>query len=103
MSKKLKSITNDDYVNMIELLKQALIFYANTNNYSVNRKISDEIFSAIQMDCGTQARFALEKAKVFFDNREKNENYYIRLNNLAENLSEEEQLLIINEGHNIKE
>ena len=103
MSKKLKSITADDYVNIIELLKQALKFYADTNNYNVNRKISDEIFSAIQMDSGTQARFALDRAKVFIDDREKNENDYNKLVKSVENLSEEEQMKLISDSLNIKE
>lgn len=103
MSKKLKSTTTDDYVNIIELLKQALIFYADTNNYSVNRKISDDIFTAIQMDSGTQARFALEKAKVFIDDREKNENDYDKLVKSVENLSEKEQIKLISDILNIKE
>jgi len=46
--------------NVIELLKQALLFYSSVNNYKVDRTISDSIFSPIEMDSGTQARFALK-------------------------------------------
>jgi hypothetical protein len=87
----------EEYKNIIEFLNQALKFYANTDNYNVNRKISDEIFSAIQMDSGSQARFALKRIKIFNDAKEKTENDYNALIESAENLSEEEQLKLIKE------
>ena len=90
---KRKNIINiEEYKNIIELLNQALKFYADTNNYNVNRKISDEIFSAIQMDSGSQARFALERVKIFNDTKEKTENDYNAIIESVKNLSEEEQL-----------
>lgn len=45
---------------VIELLKQALLFYSNSDNYKVDRNVSDSIFSPVEMDSGTQARFALK-------------------------------------------
>lgn len=64
----------DEYQNIIELLKQALKFYADNDNYSVDRTKSDSIFTQIQMDGGSQARFALDKANVFINARKKVEN-----------------------------
>lgn len=64
----------DEYENIVELLKQALKFYADNDNYSVNRKVNDSIFTQIQMDSGTQARFALDRANVFINARKKIEN-----------------------------
>jgi len=52
--------SNEDYQNLVGLLEQALRFYANADNYKINRKTSDHIFSLIEMDSGTQARFALK-------------------------------------------
>ena len=94
---KVINIVESEYDNIIELLKLALKFYADTNNYNVNRKLSDSIFSAIQMDSGVQARFALEKVKVFFDTKEKAESDYEELIKSAENLSEKEQLELFKE------
>ena len=68
--------------NIIELLKQALLFYSNVNNYKVDRKVSDQIFSLIEMDLGTQARFALklieDNAKVMGDANEEYMNSIIK-------------------------
>jgi len=54
-----------DYENLIELLKQALLFYANENNYEKTKfsELKGNI-SAIDIDeYGSQARFALNKIK----------------------------------------
>jgi hypothetical protein len=96
-------LSTDDYINIIELLKQALKFYANTNNYSVNRKVSDSIFSAIQMDSGVQARFAIEKIKALIEEKEKTVKYYNEIVKSSENLSEEEQIKLINKLITLKE
>ena len=47
----------DDYKNLVELLKQALLFYAEKTNYTV------DIYrlSNIAVNYGSQARFALDK------------------------------------------
>ena len=47
--------------NALELLKQALMFYANTDNYKQTQSVHYELFSMIEMDNGSQARFALEQ------------------------------------------
>jgi len=47
--------------NSIELLKRALTFYAEKDNYIVKHNQNNTLFSYIEMDNGVQARFALEK------------------------------------------
>jgi hypothetical protein len=54
---------NETYTNTIELLKQALKFYAEPSNYITNRSKDDMIFSLIEMDSGAQARFTLNTIK----------------------------------------
>jgi len=61
--------------NVIELLKQALKFYAEKSNYDVKHPVNSVLFSQIEMDCGAQARFALEKT--------------LELENLSKNLEDE--------------
>jgi len=51
----------EEYKNVIELLKQALKFYAETGNYDAKHPINAVLFSQIEMDNGAQARFALDK------------------------------------------
>jgi len=62
-------------INTIELLKLALNFYADKRNYEINRPLNDKLFSLIEMDCGVQARFALDKLE--------------ELENLSQNLEDE--------------
>ena len=47
--------------NALELLKQALMFYANSDNYKQTQSVHYELFSMIDVDNGSQARFALEQ------------------------------------------
>ena len=47
----------DQYKNLVSILKLALAFYADDKNYK-NRGI---LFSSIDMDCGSQARFTLQQ------------------------------------------
>ena len=47
--------------NSIELLKRALTFYAEKDNYIAKHNQNNTLFSYIEMDNGVQARFALEK------------------------------------------
>lgn len=56
--------TIEEYQNFVELLKEALKFYANKDNYTItNPTMNGKIFSYVEMDCGSQARFALQKAE----------------------------------------
>jgi len=49
----------EDYQNLVELLKMALEFYGNAENYKTERGV----FNIINIDGGSQARFALDKIK----------------------------------------
>ena len=49
--------------NAVELLKRALTFYAEKDNYVTKHNQNNVLFSFIEMDNGVQARFALEKLK----------------------------------------
>jgi len=51
----------DDFLNAIELMKQALLFYADENNYENKHPMNGEFFSKIEMDKGNQAKFAIKK------------------------------------------
>jgi hypothetical protein len=51
---------NEDYENLIEVLKQALLFYDDKNNYSIRPNTNDPL-PLIMIDGGSQAKFALEK------------------------------------------
>ena len=63
----------EEYLNQIELLKQALRFYANKENY-VEHPVTHH--SMIENDNGHQARFALKQlTKVEGINQEMNEEY----------------------------
>jgi len=57
--------THEEYLNLIELLKLALKFYADKNSYVVNHPVNDELCSLIELDEGSQARFALDKIGEF--------------------------------------
>lgn len=84
---KFNSIEERD--NLIGLLQEALKFYANQENYKGNRNTSacysGVSASLVEMDEGTQARFALEKAKQLTEQNQKIQNDYDKL--MAEGLS----------------
>ena len=60
--------------NLIELLRQALLFYANEENY----KVKGEELSLMVVDGGSQAKFALAKIKEFTESTEKLEADYMK-------------------------
>jgi hypothetical protein len=51
----------EEYQNLVSILKSALEFYANKDNYDAKHPINNVLFSHIEMDCGAQAKFALGK------------------------------------------
>lgn len=58
----------EELLNVIELYKQALKFYAEENNYSepvmvVYEGVGNEWSTKIKVDAGHQARFALEQGE----------------------------------------
>ena len=58
----MKKMTNDDYKNLFPFIEKVLKFYAEPNNYKRNSG-NAIIFPAIEMDCGTLAKSALERIK----------------------------------------
>lgn len=72
----------EEYQNQIELLKQALLFYAEEKNYK--DEVQYERTSLIDVDNGTQARFALDKLKETIKLNQKMEEEY--LNNISEKI-----------------
>lgn len=83
--------SQENLLNQIELLKQALIFYANNENY-LFYKNKDAL---ITIDEGSQARFALKKLKETLDVNQKMEDEYIK--NLTENTTPKGVINLINE------
>ncbi len=53
----------EGYQNSIELLKRTLQFYALKENYVISHPLNNQLFSFIEMDGGTQARFTLDKVR----------------------------------------
>ena len=87
--------TIEDYKSLVELLKQALLFYANDRNYEGK----DEQLSLMVVDSGSQARFALAKIKEFTEVSEKLEADYLRnMNEAIESGDSPENVLKIIEG-----
>ena len=72
-------MNKDQYINIIELQKQALQFYADENNYV--KKLPDlsinKLVSHIDLDKGTQARFVLNQIKSLNDFNENIESEYV--------------------------
>jgi len=62
-------MNNENYINIINLLKQALLFYSKKDNY-VKNNIS---LSNVEKDEGFQARFTLEKINEMSDYLERND------------------------------
>jgi hypothetical protein len=80
----------EELQNLIELLKQALNFYANSENYGGNRSASNCCsgisVSKIEMDEGLQARFALKQAEDLTIQNLKIQEDYDRLMTAADQL-----------------
>lgn len=83
--------------NLIELLKQALLFYANEENYVVD--VKPKSVSMIEIDNGSQAKFALAKITEFTENNEKLEADYMKnMNEAIDSGDSPENVLKIIEG-----
>jgi len=81
--------------NLIELLRQALLFYANEENYEA----IDQQVSLMVIDGGSQAKFALTKIREFTETNEKLEADYMKNMNEAIKAGESpENILKIIEG-----
>lgn len=78
----------DKYKNLVELLKQALLFYSDENNYKGNQIIADEY--------GSQARYALAKIVELYEVDRLMENEIINYINDSDNNSDEYKDDILN-------
>lgn len=67
--------------NLIAMLKEALKFYANMDNYAGTQPLNGEIYSMIDIDSGSQARFALEKVEALNRMNQKMQEDYDKLTN----------------------
>lgn len=72
MKTKMNSIEERD--NLIQLMQEALKFYANKSNYVPNSGISS--LSMIMLDSGSQAQFAIDKAKELQETNQKIQDEY---------------------------
>jgi hypothetical protein len=62
--------------NLIALMQEALKFYANKDNYMGVKNTCGPAYSMIDMDGGSQAQFALNKAKELADTNQKIQDDY---------------------------
>jgi len=91
--------TIEDHKSLIELLRQALLFYADVDNYVVKPKSNSKSISMVGFDEGSQARFALTKITEFTEVGEKLEADYMRnMNEAIKNSDSPENVLKIIEG-----
>lgn len=68
--------------NLISMLKEALKFYADNNNYFTSQEVSKQPApSMIQLDGGSQAKFALEKVEALDRMNQKMQEDYDKLTN----------------------
>jgi len=88
----------EEYQNLIEVLKKALEFYADSNSYRVPAQSdSDYKFNCmrpefhlkrVEIDGGSQACFALAKIKEIKDNEEKMQGDYDKIvNNMSDEIN----------------
>ena len=90
---------NKENPNLIELLRQALLFYADERNYEQNKNAGGELTSLIEVDNGSQARFALSKIREFNEASEKLEADYMKnMHEAIEGQDSPENVLKIIEG-----
>ena len=69
--------TSEEYNNLIELVKKALEFYGDEDNY-VEKPMNNVLTSMVELDAGSQAKFALEKIKTFQDDRDEQEKEFVK-------------------------
>jgi len=97
-----KSNSIEGYQNTIELLKITLQFYAKKENYDVSHPINNQLFSFVEMDGGSQARFSLDKIKEIDELNEKLEKDYNAEIEALQNLSDDDILNSILNDNNIQ-
>jgi hypothetical protein len=89
---KPKSNSIEGYQNTIELLKRTLQFYALKENYDVSHPINNQLFSFVEMDGGSQARFSLDKIREIDELNEKLEKDYNAEIDALQNITDDEIL-----------
>ena len=70
--------STEDLLNQIELLKQALLFYANEENYKGYYNGKELEPALVGVDGGSQARFALQRLQETLDQNQEMEDEYIK-------------------------
>ena len=101
----MKKMSNvEEYQNLTSILKQALEFYANAENYDAKHPVNNVLFSQIEMDCGAQAKFALGKIQEIENSHKDLESEFVK--NMSTGISEGESVenlqKIIEEFKNIQ-
>lgn len=85
----------EDYKSLVELLRQALLFYADKENYLFYKNKD----ASVALDEGSQARFALTKIIEFTELNEKLEADYMKnMNEAIEAGESSENIIKIIEG-----
>ena len=69
-------MNNEQYENLIVLMKEVLNYYANEHNYSLNYSTNS---IPIQLDKGFQARQAIATVDSIFSQQKEMENQYLQL------------------------
>lgn len=87
-----------EYLNLISLLEQALKFYASNENY-----VQKNVGSAVELDGGQQAKFALDKIKEFDVRYDDGADEFIeKLTGVIDSSNKTEILKIIEQFKNFK-
>jgi hypothetical protein len=76
----------EELENLNGLLQEALKFYADPNNYKGTKSTCGPAYSMIDMDGGSQAQFALNRAKELGETNQKIQDDYDKLILEAEEL-----------------
>ena len=84
----------EEYENLIALLEKALEFYADKNNYTpkILKDMGERSLTTVEVDGGSQARFALSKSKEMIENVRKLQEDYDRLMAAGEMLQATEDI-----------
>ena len=70
----LNSIEERD--NVITLMREALKFYGEKGNYDAKHPLNGELYSMVDVDAGSTARFALDKVNELIEANERMQNEY---------------------------
>ena len=82
--------TIDEYQNLVELLKQALTYYADDRVYKLINIPNNPVFASIFNDGGFQAKFALKKIEELEKLRNNLEEEFVK--NITTSIENEESI-----------